>query len=52
MIVTTGARVVPTRLDELGYEFRRPDLEAALRDATGRSRSPLHARAARTGALS
>src|SRR5918992_951646 len=37
MIVTTGQRVVPGRLTELGYEFRRPDLEAALRDATGRS---------------
>jgi uncharacterized protein (TIGR01777 family) len=37
MIVTTGQRAVPGRLTELGYEFRRPDLEAALRDATGRS---------------
>jgi uncharacterized protein len=36
MTVTTGARVVPGRLIELGYEFRRPDLENALRDATGR----------------
>jgi hypothetical protein len=35
-IVTTGQRVVPGRLMELGYEFRRPDLEAALRSATGR----------------
>lgn len=35
-IVTTGARVVPRRLLELGYEFRRPDLEDALRAATGR----------------
>ena len=34
-IVTTGQRAVPRRLTELGYEFRRPDLEAALRDATG-----------------
>ena len=34
MIVTTGQRAVPGRLMELGYEFRRPDLEAALRDAT------------------
>jgi uncharacterized protein (TIGR01777 family) len=31
MIVTTGQRAVPARLQELGYEFRRPDLEAALR---------------------
>ena len=35
-IVTTGARVVPARLAELGYRFRRPDLEDALRAATGR----------------
>ena len=34
-IVTTGQRAVPARLEELGYRFRRPDLEAALRDATG-----------------
>jgi uncharacterized protein (TIGR01777 family) len=35
-IVTTGARAVPARLAELGYRFRRPDLEDALRAATGR----------------
>jgi len=35
-IVTTGQRAVPGRLTELGYEFRRPDLEPALRDTTGR----------------
>ena len=35
-IVTTGARVLPRRLEELGYEFGRPDLEDALRAATGR----------------
>jgi NAD dependent epimerase/dehydratase family enzyme len=35
-IVTTGARMVPRRLEELGYAFRRPDLEDALRAATGR----------------
>ena len=35
-IVTTGVRMVPRRLDELGYPFRRPDLEDALRAATGR----------------
>jgi uncharacterized protein len=34
-VVTTGQRAVPARLLELGYEFRRPDLEDALRDATG-----------------
>ena len=33
-VVTTGQRAVPARLLELGYEFRRPDLEDALRDAT------------------
>jgi uncharacterized protein len=31
-IVTTGQRAVPERLRELGYEFRHPDLEEALRD--------------------
>ena len=30
-IVTTGQRVVPKRLEESGYRFRQPDLEAALR---------------------
>jgi uncharacterized protein (TIGR01777 family) len=35
MVVTTGARAVPRRLRELGYEFRQPDLDAALRDVTG-----------------
>jgi uncharacterized protein len=33
-IVTTGQRAIPARLQELGYEFRRPDLEQALREAT------------------
>ena len=35
-IVITGQRAVPGRLTVLGYEFRRPDLEPALRDTTGR----------------
>ena len=35
-IVITGARVVPRRLTELGYSFRQPDLDQALRSATGR----------------
>jgi NAD dependent epimerase/dehydratase family enzyme len=35
-IVITGQRAVPGRLTELGYAFRRPELEPALRDATGR----------------
>lgn len=30
-IVTTGQRVMPKRLEESGYRFRQPDLEAALR---------------------
>ena len=36
-IVTTGARAVPRRLTELGYAYRRPELEPALRAATGRA---------------
>lgn len=35
-VVTTGVRMVPRRLEELGYRFRRPELEPALREATGR----------------
>jgi NAD dependent epimerase/dehydratase family enzyme len=35
-IVITGQRAVPGRLTELGYAFRQPGLEPALRDATGR----------------
>ncbi len=34
-IVITGAHVVPRRLEDLGYRFRRPQLEPALRTATG-----------------
>ena len=34
-IVITGQRVRPRRLQELGYQFRQPELEAALRSATG-----------------
>ena len=34
-IVTTGQRAVPARLTELGYSFHHPELEDALRDATG-----------------
>ena len=37
VIVITGHRAVPKRLQDEGYAFRRPELEAALRDATGRS---------------
>jgi uncharacterized protein (TIGR01777 family) len=32
-IVTTGARAVPARTLALGYQFRHPDLDAALRSA-------------------
>jgi uncharacterized protein (TIGR01777 family) len=31
-VVLTGQRVVPRRLQELGFEFRHPTLEPALRD--------------------
>jgi uncharacterized protein len=33
VVVTSGRRAVPRRLQELGYEFRHPDLEQALREA-------------------
>lgn len=36
VIVTTGARVVPSRLKELGYDFAHPELEPALRDVLDR----------------
>jgi uncharacterized protein len=32
-IVTTGARVMPKRLEELGYSYRWPELDPALRAA-------------------
>ena len=35
-IVITGARAIPKKLRELGYEWKQPDLEQALRSATGR----------------
>jgi len=34
-MVTTGQRAKPRRLTELGYRWRRPELEPALRAATG-----------------
>ena len=34
-VMTTGARVVPRRLQELGYEFKQPTLSGALEQATG-----------------
>ncbi len=36
-IVLTGQRVLPARLLELGYEFRFPELEPALRDVLRRA---------------
>jgi NAD dependent epimerase/dehydratase family enzyme len=30
--VTTGQRVLPARLLRLGYRFRQPELDPALRD--------------------
>ena len=35
-IVLTGQRVLPRRLEQLGYGFRHPDLEPALRDVLNR----------------
>lgn len=35
-IVLTGQRVIPRRLEETGYRFRHPDLEAALADVLAR----------------
>jgi uncharacterized protein (TIGR01777 family) len=35
-IVTTGQRVVPAHLEQLGYHFRQPELEPALRDVLNR----------------
>jgi uncharacterized protein len=35
-IVVTGQRAVPARLEQLGYGFRHPDLEPALRDVLNR----------------
>jgi uncharacterized protein (TIGR01777 family) len=34
-IVTTGQRAIPAKLRELGYEFRHPALEPALKDVLG-----------------
>ncbi len=36
-IVITGQRMLPKRLEELGYSFGQPELESALRSATGKS---------------
>ena len=34
-IVTTGQRAVPAQLNRLGYAFKQPALEAALRETIG-----------------
>ena len=34
-IVTTGARVVPAKALVLGYDFRHPEVNEALRSALG-----------------
>lgn len=34
-IVTTGQRAVPLRLEQLGFHFRQPELDSALRDVLG-----------------
>jgi NAD dependent epimerase/dehydratase family enzyme len=34
-IVTEGQRALPQRAQELGYRFRHPDLDEALRVALG-----------------
>ncbi|HTX33127.1 MAG TPA: TIGR01777 family oxidoreductase [Solirubrobacteraceae bacterium] len=31
-IITTGQRVIPRRLEQLGFRFRHPELDSALRD--------------------
>jgi hypothetical protein len=31
-VITTGQKVLPKRAEELGYRFKFPDLEAALKD--------------------
>jgi uncharacterized protein (TIGR01777 family) len=36
-IVTSGQRVIPARLRDLGYEFAHPQVEAALRDVLTQS---------------
>jgi uncharacterized protein len=35
-MVTTGQRAVPARLEQIGFSFRHPDLEPALRDVLGK----------------
>jgi hypothetical protein len=37
-VVLDGQRAVPSKLRELGFEFRFPRIEAALRDLLGQAR--------------
>jgi NAD dependent epimerase/dehydratase family enzyme len=39
-LILGGQRVVPTRATALGYEFKHPTLELALREIYGRSSRP------------
>lgn len=39
-IVLAGMRMVPGRAAELGYEFKHPDLDEALRDTLAETRAP------------
>jgi NAD dependent epimerase/dehydratase family enzyme len=34
-----GQRVIPRRITDLGYSFRHPELEEALRDLLGREKA-------------
>jgi NAD dependent epimerase/dehydratase family enzyme len=34
-LLTEGQHVIPSRLEEQGYEFTHSDLESALRDTLG-----------------
>jgi len=36
-VVTTGQRVIPSRLTDAGYTFEHAELEGALRDVLGRT---------------
>ena len=35
IIVLTGQRAIPAKLEQLGYAFKFPELEPALRDVLG-----------------
>ena len=35
VIVLTGQRAIPAKLEQLGYAFKFPELEPALRDVLG-----------------